>query len=512
MSTVSGSRLLTRDRQRPAPRVDLVQAGHARVAHGLASWQRVYRRNALVLDGSLAVASSVLAAVLRAAILGHGVQIWSLGDDGMMWAVLALPAAWVCCLARSRAYAPRYLGAGPEEYRAVTRAVVVLLAGAAVLSYAFKLEVSRGYVALALPLVLGSTLIGRYVMRTRLYHRRAAGEGLQSTLVVGRADSVADMIRQIRLHPEVNGLRVVGACVSGMDSSWVSLGTIEDVPILGAPEDAALAVDRVQADVVAVSSNPDLAGQPLRRLGWSLEQRDVDLVVSPGIIEVAGPRLSLRPAQGLSLLHVERPLTQRGRLPEQDRSRPGGRRCSCSSLAAPFLLAVAALVRLESKGSRALPAGADRQRGPALHDAQVPLDGRRTPRSCCRSWPPHTTATRSSSRCARTPASPGSGAFLRKFSLDELPQLLNVVRGDMSLVGPRPPLRREVDTYELDALRRLRVRPGMTGLWQVTGRSDLSWEESLRLDLWYVDNWSWRAGRSDPFRTARAVLKGRGAY
>lgn len=104
------------------------------------------------------------------------------------------------------------------------------------------------------------------------------------------------------------------------------------------------------------------------------------------------------------------------------------------------------------------------------------------------------------------------GRFIRKFSLDELPQLLNVIRGDMSLVGPRPPLGSEVDNYEFDALRRLRVRPGMTGLWQVSGRSDLSWEDSLRLDLWYVDNWSWALDGQILVRTARAVLKGRGAY
>jgi lipopolysaccharide/colanic/teichoic acid biosynthesis glycosyltransferase len=104
------------------------------------------------------------------------------------------------------------------------------------------------------------------------------------------------------------------------------------------------------------------------------------------------------------------------------------------------------------------------------------------------------------------------GKFLRASSLDELPQLVNVLRGQMSLVGPRPPLPREVAGYEPDAIRRLRVRPGLTGLWQVSGRSDLSWEESLRLDLWYVDNWSLVLDLHILFRTARAVLRGSGAY
>lgn len=104
------------------------------------------------------------------------------------------------------------------------------------------------------------------------------------------------------------------------------------------------------------------------------------------------------------------------------------------------------------------------------------------------------------------------GRVLRRFSLDELPQLVNVLKGEMSLVGPRPPLPREVQAYEPDAVRRLRVRPGMTGLWQVSGRSELTWDESLRLDLWYVDNWSLVLDLQILARTARAVIKGRGAY
>jgi lipopolysaccharide/colanic/teichoic acid biosynthesis glycosyltransferase len=104
------------------------------------------------------------------------------------------------------------------------------------------------------------------------------------------------------------------------------------------------------------------------------------------------------------------------------------------------------------------------------------------------------------------------GAILRRYSLDELPQLLNVLRGNMSLVGPRPPLPKEVAGYSADEIRRLRVRPGMTGLWQVSGRSDLTWEESLRLDLRYVDNWSMSLDLSILWRTFRAVMHGSGAY
>ncbi len=508
MSIVNSARLLTRERPNVAPRVDLVQAGHARVAHGLAEWQRTYRSNALAVDFGLAAVASLIAAVLRTLIIGQSEQIWTLGDDSMKWAALLLPAAWVLCLAQSRAYAPRFIGAGPEEYRSVSRAIVILLAAAAVLSYAFKLEVSRGFVGMALPLVLIWTMLGRFVLRSRLYHRRAAGEMLQSTVVVGRSDSVADMIRQIRQHPESTGLKVVGACVSGADAQ--GLGTIEDVPILGRPEDAVLAVDKLQAAVVAVSSDPDFAGKSLRRLGWSLEQRDVDLLVSPGIMGVAGPRLSLRPAQGLSMLHVERPLTQ-GMVYHVKGIMDRYVGALLLLLSSPVLLTIAAVIRLESKG-------------PALfQQIRIGDGGRpftmykfRSMVNDAEELLPELAAEHDGNevlfKMREDPRVTRFGRILRKYSLDELPQLLNVVRGDMSLVGPRPPLGAEVDGYEFDALRRLRVRPGMTGLWQVSGRSDLSWEDSLRLDLWYVDNWSWALDGQIVVRTARAVLRGRGAY
>jgi lipopolysaccharide/colanic/teichoic acid biosynthesis glycosyltransferase len=104
------------------------------------------------------------------------------------------------------------------------------------------------------------------------------------------------------------------------------------------------------------------------------------------------------------------------------------------------------------------------------------------------------------------------GRVLRRYSIDELPQFFNVLRRDMSVVGPRPPLRREVDTYDYQVRRRLLVLPGITGLWQVSGRADLPWEESVRLDLRYVENWSLAMDLMILWRTVFAVLKREGAY
>jgi exopolysaccharide biosynthesis polyprenyl glycosylphosphotransferase len=225
---------------------------------------------------------------------------------------------------------------------------------------------------------------------------------------------------------------------------------------------------------------------------------------------VAGPRLSIRPIAGLSLLHLERPSASGGRMLGKlifDKL-IGGLLMLC---AAPVMLVIAALVRGTSSG-------------PALYrQTRVGVDGRRFTILKFRSMVLN--ADRQQLlllaqnegngllfKMRKDPRVTRIGAILRRYSLDELPQLLNVVRGDMSLVGPRPPLPDEVDAYQGDASRRLKVRPGLTGLWQVSGRSDLSWEESLRLDLRYTDNWSLALDLSILWRTARAVVKGSGAY
>ena len=104
------------------------------------------------------------------------------------------------------------------------------------------------------------------------------------------------------------------------------------------------------------------------------------------------------------------------------------------------------------------------------------------------------------------------GRILRRFSIDELPQFINVLKREMSVVGPRPPLRREVEAYDCDVLRRLLVKPGITGLWQVSGRADLSWNQAVRLDLSYVDNWSMTSDLLIIAKTVGAVLRRSGAY
>ncbi len=463
-------------------------------------WSRRYRRAAVGLD----VGGAALAAAL-----GYFTRFGDVPAQHYALASLAVPLAWASAVALAQGYQSRFLGASSEEYRAVTRAAAALIALVALASYAGQLEIARQYVIVTVAAAMLLSLVGRRLLRKRLSRLRSQGECLQRTVVIGRADSAADLIAQIQKAPG-HGMEVVAACVSNLDTRWTESSHVEGVPVFGFPEEALSAVDLFDAEVVAVTSHPDLVGHSLRRLAWSLEERNVDLVVSPGILEVAGPRLSIRPAAGMPLLHVERPVMA------------GARRVVKSLVdkvltiglilaALPALVLVGLLVRLDSSGPvffRQKRVGAQGEEFDMLKFRTMVVDAEERLAELATQHDGNAVLF----KMKDDPRVTRVGKYLRRYSVDELPQLLNVLKGQMSLVGPRPPLPREVAGYEPDAIRRLRVRPGLTGLWQVSGRSDLSWEESLRLDLWYVDNWSLVLDLQILFRTARAVLRGSGAY
>ena len=417
-----------------------------------------------------------------------------------------VPLIWLALVALRRGYEYRFLGTGPDEYRRVTSAGLLLFTSFAVASYTAHSELSRLYVIVTAPGAVLLSLASRHMLRGWIYRLRVRGRGLQKVLVVGRADAAVTVIEKLDHEPQ-HGLVAVGACVP---SAGVQPSHVHGVPVVGAPTQILQAVDEVQAQVVAVVSHPDLSGHALRRLAWALEERQVELVVSPGIIEVAGPRLSIRPVAGLSLLHLERPAINGGRMLAKEvfDKLLGG---ALLLLAAPLLAVIAVVVKVSSSGPvlfRQTRIGIDGEEFTMLKFRSMVVDAEARRAELA----PHDDGNGMLFKMKSDPRVTWVGAIIRRLSLDELPQLWNVVRGDMSLVGPRPPLPEEVAVYSDDATRRLRVRPGLTGLWQVSGRSDLSWEESLRLDLRYVDNWSLALDLAILWRTGRAVLKGSGAY
>lgn len=501
-----------RDRTgRPANRLSLPPANEpfaptlapvARATSSRRSWSTGYIRTLLLADLVVGIVAALAASTIRF-------------DDAVPtshpWLSLLLPFAWMLALELGDGYERRYMGlAGAEEYRAVGRALLYFIAGLSVVSYLGHLSLSRGYVGLALSILVLGALLVRRTMRRRLVRRRRKGEALQRTLVIGRVDSATALVESISAEL-ATGLRPVGACTLDLQGEPLGSGReIAGVPVVGRPIDAIEAVDMLDVEVVAVASHPDLAGAALRRLGWALEERGVDLVISPGLLDVAGPRMTIRPSTNLSLLHIERPTAARRSLVAKEIM---DRILAAAGLLAlsPLFLVVAALIKMDDRGPVFY-----RQERVGVRGELFGMFKFRSMRVGADSMVTRLADQDEGNgvlfKMKQDPRITRIGALLRRYSIDELPQLINVVRGEMSLVGPRPPLEREVRAYESDALRRLHVRPGMTGLWQVSGRSDLSWEESLKLDLRYVDNWSPVVDAWILMRTVRAVFAHEGAY
>jgi exopolysaccharide biosynthesis polyprenyl glycosylphosphotransferase len=348
-------------------------------------------------------------------------------------------------------------------------------------------------------------LVSRWFWRKWLSLHREQGLMSASVLVVGDRENLAGLIRALDSVPEA-GYRVVAACCGDAAQSHIG-----QVPVLGDETEAAEVARRIGVNTVACTSSARFDAGGLRRLGWALESQDVDLVVVPSLTDVAGPRVLTRPVAGLSLLHVEAPVFAGPQLAVKtaiDRVGAG----ALLVLLSPLFAVVAFLVWRHD-------------RGPVFFQHErIGLEGQ-----VFKMLKFRTMVTNAESQLRSLLASTGQeaaplykirsdpritpvGTWLRRFSIDELPQLLNVLRGEMSLVGPRPQVEFEVATYASDVRRRLLVKPGMTGLWQINGRSDLSWEESVRFDLYYVENWSVMSDLIILWRTGRAVLGSSGAY
>jgi exopolysaccharide biosynthesis polyprenyl glycosylphosphotransferase len=462
------------------------------------AWVRSYTAALVVAETLMASAAGAAVLLSRSAEIGP--------RSALLWASLALVVAWPVLLGSTGAYAERAYGTGSDEYRRVARAGFLLLALASFLSYAAALDLSRVLVVVAIPALTGATLLGRYAARTRLRGLRAQGQCTKKVVVVGRGGAVLELVTRLR-RERYAGLEVVAAAVTPADR--VRVAARAGVPV-GGLDDVLLLAESHDADTIAVTSASETAAQYLRQLSWQLEGTGIELLVAPGLIEVAGPRLHIRPFEGLPLLSIEQPCFEGWR-----RVVKGGVDRMAAGLAllvlSPVLLGIAAAVRLTSAGPvlyrqervglngntftmlkfRSMVVDADRQldtlRAENISDGllfKMRVDPRVTP----------------------------VGRVLRRLSLDELPQLLNVLGGSMSLVGPRPPLPAEVARYDTSVSRRLLVKPGLTGLWQISGRSDLSWEESVRLDLRYVENWSLALDVLILWKTGRAVLSSSGAY
>jgi len=416
------------------------------------------------------------------------------------WVSIGVVVLWLAMLRLHAAYDPRMFGHGTQEYRAVVTATFRLFAALAIVSYLSKIELARGYILVAFPLGLAALLLARRVWRVWLGAHRSRGEYADHVLVVGDAAHLSTLIRDLRAASDAGFAVVAAACSDAGE-------TIDGIPVVGPEEEAATLAMHLRVDVVASSPSWRQGAAGLRKLGWALEGTGIELVVSPGLVDVAGPRIHSRPVAGLPLLYVEEPSFTGSKLLAKT---------AFDVVTAALLL----LLLLPVFIVLALAVWLDDHGPVVFSQTRVGLDGRRFVMHKFRSMrvgadqmvPPANDGAGPLFKLRNDPRVTRVGTLLRRYSLDELPQLWNVLTRDMSLVGPRPPLASEVAAYEQDVHRRLLVKPGLTGLWQVSGRSDLSWEDSVRLDLYYVENWSFTSDLRILWRTLRAVTERRGAY
>lgn len=473
-------------------------------------WQRRYARWLIVIDSIGVVFAVGFAQWLRFGALTQTTSVYQVLDYTVVSVVIA--GAWMAALSINHSRSPRIIGSGAEEYRRMLVATLSVFGGVAIVSMLLKLEIARGYLVIALPAGIVFLFFLRYAGRLAIrYARQSHGRCVTRVLVVGNASAVRDLTTSFARDPK-SEYEVVGACIPGpLTRTKIDVPGVGPIPTFGDESRVFAAVTATNSNAVAVAATERLNGRGIRDLSWELEKLDIDLLVSPGVVDVAGPRLQMRPVAGLPLIHVEKP-QYHGAKKFEKRLFDVLFSLAVLLFGLPFFFAIAIAVKSTSRGPifyrqerigldghpfemikfRTMVDGADKLVGKlsALNDSEggILFKMRQDPR-----------VTR-------------VGRFLRKYSIDELPQFVNVLKNDMSVVGPRPPLASEVKSYDDHTKRRLLVRPGITGLWQVSGRSDLSWEDTVRLDLFYVENWSMVGDLLIAIKTVKAMFGHSGAY
>lgn len=463
-------------------------------------WERRYRMRLRITD---AVVILLAAGVTAAVQMIAGVA----GEEALRDGIL-LGALWYLMLSALHTRDAALFRASAAEYRGVVHASGLAFGATAMIGVLLAWENLQFVLLVGLPVGLLALLITRWAWRKWLGTQRVHGRFTSRTLVVGDKDDVEYVVRT--LHPiGASGYQVVGATLLDGNARDVEIDGAR-FPVLGNLNTVAAVAAELEADTIIVASRPDGDPEFVKRLSWQLEGAASELVLSSRLTDVAGPRLSFSPVEGLPLIQVQIPTYEGGQHVLKRALDIAVATLALIPIAAltPF---IAAVVKLDSPGPL------------FFFQERVGRDGRTFKMVKFRSM--RTDAEQQLAALKERNEGSGLlfkmkddprvtrvGRILRKLSLDELPQFWNVLTGDMSVVGPRPPLPSEVTSYDGTVFRRLYIKPGITGLWQVSGRSDLSWDESVRLDLRYVENWSVVNDLQIMWRTAKVMMRPSGAY
>ena len=461
-------------------------------------WSQRYVLVLIVIDAVIGAISTAIPAVVSNTLSARG------------WATIALFAligavVWPATVAFARGYQRRGVGFGSDELRAVLRAGVAVVVAGALPAGLLQEQALLKLAVVAAPAAVALSLAARYIARKVLHRRQARGRNVRHVVVAGSSAAARELRERLDREPH-GGMKVVGVCVPQAELPQVlDMG----MPVLGDLRQVASVVKEYGCDAVAVTSDDATRFNYLRELSWSLEGTGVEMLVDPGLVEVAGPRMHIRPLMGFPLLHIEEPhFTGWRRLFK--RSFDVALTCVGLVLISPLLMAVAAAIKLQDGGPvifRQTRVGRAGEPFTMYKFRSMVVDAdERKPELFARNQ-----GKGGLFKLDDDPRVTPLGKFIRAFSIDELPQLLNVLNGTMSLVGPRPHLADELVSMPSHSSRRALVTPGLTGLWQVSGRSHLDGDDAIRLDLRYVENWSLTMDLLILWKTASAVLARRGA-
>ena len=490
------------------PRLISIQNGGLFVNED-ANWRRRSSRLLRLVDAFVIIWAIIGAFLIR---FGVDAEVTTSNQDvSYIWLSIILATAWWLMLGAWNSRQSRILGSGPDEYKRVAAASLWLFGIIAIVSYVFRIDTARGYVGLALPVGLMGLLLGRWLIRQHLSIKRVQGQSMSRLLLLGGPGAVAHLASSLHRAKHA-GYLPIAAYMPGVETG-ASVEPSSGLKVVGHKPDTnsiIAALEACGADAVAVSAGVQLHPQTLRHLGWELASRNIGLIMAPALTDIAGPRIHTQQVAGLPLIHVTTPTLEAGQRVAKrlfDLVAAG----LLLLLAFPLMVLVAILIKLDSAGPvlfRQERVGIEGKHFYMVKFRSMAVDAEARIAELARK----NEGSGPLFKMRNDPRVTRIGRFLRRYSVDELPQLLNVLTGSMSLVGPRPPLPLEVEAYESDVRRRLLVKPGLTGLWQVSGRSNLSWQDSVRLDLYYVENWSLAGDLLIILRTVRAVFGSSGAY
>ncbi|KJL43795.1 MULTISPECIES: sugar transferase [Microbacterium] len=464
-------------------------------------WEHRYARRLQATDAVVVISATALTALIDT-------SVWSTGAFAVGRVAVLTTVVWLLCLALVQSRAASISGSGATEYKRVIHATGFAFGVIAMIFVLFQWQGVRLQLIAALPAGLFALLVGRWLWRKWLLGQRRYGHYASRAIVTGSRDDIEYVLRT--LDERGSGYVTIGAAPSDQsDEPIVIDGRVHDV--VGTMSSVAMHARTLEADTIIVATRPEDDPDFIKRLSWELEGTASELIISSRVADVAGPRISLRPVDGLPLIHVK--------IPEFEGGKHALKRAvdvAFSSLVMiPFSLIVmpviALLIKLDDGGPvffRQTRIGRDGQEFGILKFRTMRADAEER----LAELEAQSDGNGVLFKMKNDPRITRIGAILRKYSIDELPQFWNVLIGDMSVVGPRPPLPKEVREYEGKVYRRLFIKPGITGLWQVSGRSDLSWEESVRLDLRYVENWSITSDLMIMWRTAKVMIAPTGAY